>query len=177
MFIECKVHFLTNQAWYIYHIRQGSICTSIDFRRWVNIQYLYNYMKKKFEHTEYSTVLMNQLKQFVIKITIGELNNIFQIKTEAFYQFPFELIDKNDRIVVFGAGVVGQCYIRQLVLCKYNIISWMDNKTKQIEKGEITSPSRLPEIEFDKILIAISDERSVENVRSQLKKMKIEEKK
>ena len=166
--LQAKSIFLTNQAWYIYRIRENSICTAGNFKRWHSIQYLFSYLKEKFEQSNYSAALMEQLKRFIIKATIGELINTYQIESGRFYQCPFELIEKRDRIVIFGAGSVGQSYMKQLIACQYNVILWVDNKIRMINEAKISLPSELLTASFDLILIAVFDVKIAESIKRQL---------
>lgn len=168
---------LTDKAWYVYQIRENSICTSVDYRRWNNIPYLYNYFQKTFGHLRYSQILMNQLNRFVVKMTIRELKNSFQIMFSAFYQFPFELINKEDKIVIFGAGSVGRSYIKQLELCQYNVVLWVDNKNGEVNGIRVGKPAEVKTASFDWILIAIANEKYVDDIKCQLSVYGIEEKK
>lgn len=85
---------------------------------------------------------------------IRKTNNI-----ETQYLFPYELIEKNSRIIVWGAGKVGQSYIKQLRFTRYcEVVAWVDTAWEDIKNvcEYIVSPDVVAEINFDKIVIAMN---------------------
>ncbi len=59
------------------------------------------------------------------------------------------------RIAIFGAGVCGKCYIKQLEDCGIKVSTWIDNNPKK-ELGVI-APKRLENEEYDVVLIAVAN--------------------
>ena len=111
---------------------------------------------------------MDLLFLFIINDTLVVLFYCFLIDIGRFYQCPFELIEKRDRIVIFGAGSVGQSYMKQLIACQYNVILWVDNKIRMINEAKISLPSELLTASFDLILIAVFDVKIAESIKRQL---------
>lgn len=73
------------------------------------------------------------------------------------YLFPFEAVPKGSKIVLYGAGAVGQTYYRQIVFSGFcQIVEWVDAGYKS--KGmDIKSPDEIGKKEFDYIVVAIND--------------------
>ena len=88
------------------------------------------------------------------------------------WKFPYKRIEKNEKIVLYGAGKVGHSYkklIDDTGYCK--MIAWVDTNYKQLNEEEILSPEIIRNIEYDKVLIAIKNEINIAVVTSQLKGM------
>ncbi len=83
--------------------------------------------------------------------------------------FPFHLIERNSRIVLYGAGMIGNSYYRQLqaVNC-YRELTWVDQVRRQAcvdnQAIEVDPPDILAEIEADFYIIAIGDEKTAQQV-------------
>ena len=73
------------------------------------------------------------------------------------YLFPFEKINKGSKILIYGAGELGQAYWRQIQLTNYcEILGFVDRSYDQYSHLGIPvfSPEGINDIEFDYILLA-----------------------
>ena len=81
------------------------------------------------------------------------------------YLFPYDRVRSGSRVVIYGAGVVGQDYMRQLEMCEYcsEVIqvdrNWMSYR-------DVRDPVILKEIECDHVVIAAN----LINVREEMRK-------
>jgi len=94
--------------------------------------------------------------------------------------FPYYLLPLNSKIVLYGAGNIGQKYYHQL---KYNnylkVEKWIDKNWKQ-KRNEgllVDSIESLINTEYDFIFIAIANKDIVENIIRELKALGIQENK
>ena len=85
-----------------------------------------------------------------------------------FFLFPFDIVEKNSKIILYGAGTVGKEYFAQISETSYaKIIKWID---KRIEKGvDIEYES----LDFDYVVIAIESEVIATEVRTFLLKKRV----
>ena len=88
-----------------------------------------------------------------------------------YWKFPFEIIPRNSKIVLFGAGDVGKDLYIQLVQTNWcQIVAWVDsfpNRYKQ--KGlPVESVNIIKQIEYDYILIALRNEDLFKEISSSL---------
>ena len=69
--------------------------------------------------------------------------------------FPFDRVNKGEKIVLYGAGNVGRLYMKQLSKLDYcDVVLWVD----RYAKGEgIFYPDEIIKVKYDKIVIAILD--------------------
>lgn len=81
------------------------------------------------------------------------------------HMFPFDKVQKRERIVLYGAGNVGQTYMDQLSQLDYcEVVLWVD---KNFEKYSdiVNNPEDIIKTEFDKVVIAID----AKNIRDAVK--------
>ncbi len=83
------------------------------------------------------------------------------------YPFPERFIPKGSKIVLYGAGNVGQEYYRQLKITQYaEVVAWVDADAKDISKvlnlkeGKLLQPDIIENVEFDYIVIAIMSHKT-----------------
>lgn len=75
------------------------------------------------------------------------------------YIFPFDKVDKNQKIILYGAGMVGRNYMNQLKKVHYcEVVLWVDKKFQRYSNQEVSSPDKIKEVVFDKIIIAVDNE-------------------
>ena len=75
------------------------------------------------------------------------------------YSLPAEVLDKDTRLIIYGAGLVGKDYYAQATdLCK--VVAWADQRYEELhELGyPVVSPETLHQIEYDCILFAFENE-------------------
>lgn len=78
------------------------------------------------------------------------------------FVFPFDLVKKGSRIVLCGAGRMGQVYYRQLQQTGYaQVVSWIDEDSKRFDymskRMEVLPEFRLKEADYDYAVIAFND--------------------
>jgi prephenate dehydrogenase len=105
------------------------------------------------------------------------LQRRYEIKKKLFYRFPYEVIENNARIILYGAGNVGQSYYEQIydnVYC--NLISWVDKDyDKCHDLGvQIKNIDSILESDFDIILIAVKNNLMAKDIINNLMKIGID---
>lgn len=92
------------------------------------------------------------------------------------WHFDSEQLPVGSRIILYGAGDMGQDYHEQFVLEKRYIISaWVDADYKNKGIDEVESPDVIAEREFDYIVIAIWNKQIKDKVRKYLGKYALEQ--
>lgn len=85
----------------------------------------------------------------------------------AVFLFPYEKIEKDSNIILWGAGNVGTSYVRQLFQIGYcNIVAWVDKNYlyKESRYLAIENPEIIKETIFDYVVVAINEPRHATNV-------------
>lgn len=176
---------VVDRAYYHYRIREGSISRSTDNRYFERISLLYQQLKASFLKHPDAECLMEQLDHYMLRLVLDGITKMFGFRFDlALPQYfpPLNVLqnDAPERIVLYGAGEVGRSYYQVFQLTQAaNIVGWVDRQWKEYrEEGlSVEAIAALEELEYDKILIAISDADTVKAVEKDLRKLGIPEKK
>lgn len=85
--------------------------------------------------------------------------------------FPFEEVNHNSRIVIWGAGTIGKTFVNQLLTTGFaEIVLWCDTSYEQYFATDmpVKSPERLSEMDFDFVVIAVKQQSVAEEIKEQL---------
>lgn len=87
------------------------------------------------------------------------------------YIFPFKSVKAGTRIVLYGAGVVGNTYMDQIRRSDYcEVVAWVDkNFTKY--SSNVSNPDCIKNLQFDCIVVAIQSEKVRQEVISSFESM------
>lgn len=80
------------------------------------------------------------------------------------FMFPRHKVSKDDRIVLYGAGDVGQTFYRQIIgtgCCE--LVLWVDRNYEKFD-SQVSSPEKIKETSYDKIVIAVADKRVADSI-------------
>lgn len=71
--------------------------------------------------------------------------------------FPFDRVEKGEKVIIYGAGNIGRLYIKQLERLHYcNVVLLVDKNHAKLN-NEVYDPKKIMEFEYDKVIIAIAD--------------------
>ncbi len=86
------------------------------------------------------------------------------------FEFPDFQIEENCKIILYGAGEVGQSYHKYLKESNYIPVGWVDKQYKKYEQFgcEVHSVDCLFESEFDYILLAIYNDKTAREIIAEL---------
>ena len=96
------------------------------------------------------------------------------------YYCPVDRLPEGNSIILYGAGNVGRNFYKQFdQMPEKKVILWVDtNDRKYQEEGlDVMPVAAIEDVSFDYILIAVLRENVVQNIRTNLKKYNIDEKK
>lgn len=90
------------------------------------------------------------------------------------FLFPFDKVNKDEKVIIYGSGVVGTQYVKQNNQLNYcQIVLWVDKYSKKSGVSPIEDIMNHP---FDKVVIAIEDEKTKENIKNELLRLGIDDK-
>ncbi len=73
------------------------------------------------------------------------------------YLFPFESVQKNSEVIIFGAGRVGKSYMQQIkktTYCKLVAFIDRDSQIESIEDIRVIDPNEIGRVHFDYVVLA-----------------------
>ncbi len=146
----------------------------------LNVIRNYVSLKGAFEQHQEKDLLMKSLNRWIYDLMIGDMKRWGILQSVGFinYIFPFYTKIFEKRVVLYGAGEVGQSYFYQLK--KWGgtrSILWVDKKYAiyQYLGGDIRSVTELKLARFDYVIIAVASKSVVAEIRSELINMGINE--
>jgi len=103
-------------------------------------------------------------------------NFSFQLHEDIYarFRFPFDIVPSGARIVIYGGGVVGKMFLKQLARASYcQVIAVCDKHPRQtgIVEAPVISPRTLLEMDaasYDMVLVAIERCNVAQSIRQEL---------
>lgn len=174
---------IIHKAFYHYRFREDSIVHTKNEKVLQQIGLLYEHLISCFRSHEEYRILRKQLSAFITLNVFRGLNYFMDIDDEVkipLYVVPHNVYNYGKRIVLYGAGMVGQAYERQLELSdESELVLWVDKMAShyKAQGKKVDEVSEILHHEFDVILLAVSDEDMVSEIRKSLIEMGINKKK
>ena len=134
---------------------------------------------ERFKLSHYITQIEN-LFDDVLEVEDGicstcEFERDLELKDRSYYyHFPTEYIQKQQRIILYGAGKVGTDYYNFLNESHYcHLIGWVDKEYQKLRKmgKDVSSLELVNEVQYDLILIAHANKKIVSMIMIDLQKM------
>lgn len=133
----------------------------------------YHFLKMMFDEYGYLGQMEKSLHVFMTLQIYGGL----QEEAELGYRVPFYQIDRietlfGNRVILYGAGIVGQDYyvqIRKYMQCE--LLAWVDRRHQEIQfdYAKVTGLESIRDLEYDILLIAVEREKLAEEIRRELR--------
>ena len=133
-------------------------------------------------HECYDT-LKKQLSAYIVLNVFRGLNYFMDIDDMVkipLYIVPSNVYQYGKKIALYGAGMVGQAYERQLKTSKdTELVIWVDKMFEYYKKNgmNVKDIEQLKQQEYDVILLAISDKDMMVKIKKSLVEMGIKEEK
>jgi len=151
---------------------------------WITDIFLFYYQLCPYKETtlslkSYVQAMNNHL--FEEKERVRTLSERFaKIKREhliKIWPFPFDRVRKGSRVILYGAGDVGQDMYKQIRQTGYcDLVLWVDKNWEALGE-EIQNPEDITKVDFDKIIVAVCDNQKICQIENYLYKLGVEKQK
>lgn len=173
--LQCQKIKITHKCYYHYMYNVDSVTNNVQSDYWERKNKFYIVLLKALQGHYMEKELKKQLKK---RYFFMFYNYVLRANKEWFpaYSYPDEDELNGKKIVLFGAGEVGQNFYHEMALNrKLEIVSWMDNKVSQeiIMGRKIEDPQNLLRIEYDYVICAVKKREMAESMGRQLVDMGI----
>lgn len=147
----------------LYHYRQSvsSMVKKVQDYDKEKEQFGILYRSVNNQFTEYREIydMRQQWEKYVLFLVTPRADGVYKGYKELDYLYPFPQVKKGARIVLYGAGTYGQRlfqYLEKTGFCK--VVAWVDQNYGEYRKMglEVDSPQSIQDMEFDKIVVAIT---------------------
>lgn len=173
--LNCKKFYICNDAFYHYRVYDGSMSHKNWLDMWFEESKLYEEIRKYLEKNKLLQRCESSLRRYYKKRLLSILQKQEKENVVIFnYKFSNVGLLKNKKIVIYGAGVVGESYYYQI--SKYNqceVVAWIDKEKESLsDMIRIEKPEYLKEIEYDVVLLAVKKESVADEIKQELLDMK-----
>ena len=175
--LQCKKIAFGEDYCYHYRYRADSALHKKDLHRLEKINLVYSELYKIFEDTPAEYRLLEQLNCWLMERCYIALNEHMGIDRQ--YRILRYMIDvrgfEDNKIIIYGAGRVGQDIFFQLKKMNYNVVLWCDARYEQyrLEGMPVLSPDNIVKSDFDLLVIAVESEDLKSRIKKSLKEKKI----
>lgn len=156
---------------YFYRIHIGSMYNSKSIDIFNKIYIFQKYMQSIFANCNKKYILNEQLQAYLTLFINKGMSDLLSLKMHNLYHIPFYLPEIGRKIILYGAGVVGKSYYRQLMQDKgIKVVAWVDRELTDQRRYDckIESPEIITNIDFDRILIAVKSQKVATEIMQQL---------
>lgn len=175
--LEANKIYVSEMSGYHYIQNPASITKNSYKDEKSRVDCLIDYLEKKFKDKNVYDETANQLKIY--------RNYMMALRDISFFDCghksilaPYGGFEKNDRIVIYGAGVLGQKIYRHLTNLNVNIVACLDRNWENYRANgyDVISPDELSRLEgeYDYILIANITEKIALSIKTFLIEKNVE---
>ncbi len=161
---------------YYYHRQKGSgeYATYIKDKDFLDKLYMvYYYLKNYFLDNRELVKQVEQFFMYSVNLKRREYGEYYQ---EITFLFPFDKIDKKQKIVLYGAGVMGKSYYYQLLKIPYcDLVLWVDKNYQKYKNYKVEPIEAIYNIQYDRVVIAINNMDVCKKVKNYLIEQGVEE--
>lgn len=172
--IHSKKIVLSDYCGYQYRIHQNSVCNKKREDAYRNASCLYLWLYDIFSASKHAGILLPQLRAYYLRMIWKRDPGIYMETNE--FVFPFNKINKNSKIIIYGAGDVGRTYYIQAEQSGYcTVVAWADKNLEHPEGLDyaLIKPEEIQREEFDYVIVSIRSEYICNQVHNYLVEMGI----
>jgi len=169
--IEADSIYISNKCLYHYEKQnQNSLTHKADKQCFEKLSNINVYLKDRFSKFPKPNNLEWQLNKYIwdqIRAYLYNLYRFSEVKKDSnAYIFPYELVERGAKVILYGAGSVGNSFFTQLEKNKYcEVVAWTDTNWKLCD---VDSLECLDKKDYDYVIIAIRKVAIMEEIRTSL---------
>lgn len=155
---------------YFYRRNTNSMCFTRNISMFEKIVRFKDNMKEIFEQYTNKDMLIAQLNYYVLHLIWRAIDNNFGVSLTPTYYISEDGLNSK-RIILYGAGLVGQQIYSQLVEKNCHVVKWIDENKKgqYIDDIELSSVDSITECEiYDFVIVAIKNEKLSMDIKENL---------
>jgi len=170
--LRCRSMVIKHSCYYHYCYRDHSVMHSIKNNMLMDINRVYLALEEDFRNHKLKENLLFQLQKWIVVMSCRALNS--HMGFERRVRIPEYMADisfaVDRRLILYGAGQVGQDLYRQLKQLGYQIVLWADKNYEQYQKEglPVASPDEIVNNAYDRLLIAVNKAELAQEIKNEL---------
>lgn len=176
--LKYKKIFILNKIVYNYRLSNNNSCIhNFDEKKIKNIEMSIKFIERYLRKNQNYDCNIRQL--FFLKIFYYILYCPQKLENDLGDNILslFGGISKKERIVLYGAGVMGIKYYNYFLEKGINICLWVDKRWKELDYNNLSPVERIYSENFDKIIIASIKNNVIKNIKEELEQNGIDREK
>ena len=168
---------ILKQPYYHYNQRADSQIKKLRKIEVSKMQTVYDDLKKVFFKKQVLETMIPQLQHYILTLLITNTQGPAE---DGNTMYPFDNIDVDNNIVLYGGGTFGQHMYKKIKNQNHlNITAWIDEKHKHYSKLQlpVTGFNKLKTVSYEAVLIALIDEDNSNKAYFKLLKHGVEKEK
>lgn len=180
--LRCKKIRVVDSSYYHYCAMVNSVKYSINLDFLSEQNLIYKIIKAEVSNHPAERILIKQIQKKFMYNIITITGTKMEFEDEALipiWHFSRNDLLVNKKIVLFGAGSVGQSYFIDWKKRGVNVVGWIDNVPGKIELFGMTPerPELVKYTEFDYVVCGVKSEKAYKDMQEQMLEMGIDEQK
>lgn len=179
--LKCNSIAIIEEKLFHYNKRLGSAMHSLNevsALKYESIKLVYKTVRKAIE--KYGRSKDNLERQLSLGIYMLLLTTNYSTLASGIGNrlFPFENVNRGDRLVVYGAGSFGEQIVNYLQKCEeFKLVLWCDSGYEEYRKKgrEVFSPEEIKKQLFDKVIIAVTQKKVSKEIFTYLLTLEVKE--
>lgn len=165
--LQTEKFYKFEHAYYHSMVRGGSMSRSRQMFDMKQVFIIEDIVRPILNVHKFSEVLEPMFNRYLFNLFNSYSKWFWKFGYDRLYLFDYDNLPQEAKIVIYGAGVVGQSYY----LClsdKYNVVAWID-KEKDLAQGQkIDRVEILKSISYDCIVIAVKEKKTAQEISNGL---------
>lgn len=171
---------ISNDRMYFYRMTATSMLHRKNHSILCDINRVYNNLLEFRDELGENPDMWNSYMNYLMEWTFRASLRLYGISGSKVYLFPYNKIEKNSKVLLYGAGGIGRGYYKQILLNDYcSIVGVADMDWEKYRNSGLPmiATEDIIKTECDSILISIKDEQAAQEVKQKLLSMGVVEKK
>ncbi len=179
--LTIKRFYVMHECYYYHRQREnGDIASYIkDPQFFENLFNVYQYLREQFGQSLYADILQRQLEFFYMRFIQLRKQYYYRVEDKPEAIFPFTVIEKDSKVILYGAGKVGCTYMKQNEKNKFcEVVLWVDKNYRNFgDDWKIAAPREINRQQYDYIILAVQTAALAEEIKQELIAYGVPEKK
>ncbi|WP_273037131.1 glycosyltransferase family 2 protein [Schwartzia succinivorans] len=165
--LQTEKFYKFEHAYYHSMVRGGSMSRSRQMFDMKQVFVIENIVRPVLKRHKFAEVLEPMFNRYLFNLFNTYSKWFWKHGYERLYLFDSAKLPPNSRIVIYGAGAVGQSYYLGLS-DKYSVAAWIDKKKNFVHGKKIDRIEVLKNISYDHVVIAVKEKKTAEEIRQEL---------